>query len=284
MYTVAPQFTAWVAECEKIEQKHQLLRGPLPANPFSYRHGGEPQSPVYVSPRGYFVVDGYPCGRCGGAGGSLAWKNTGLTCYECGGHGFKGRTRDVPVYTAEQLDKLNAKTNAKAAKKAAEVHARETAFDALYADLLLAVAKLDNVPAFVDDVISKGRKYGTLSDAQVAAVQKTIERELAKKAQDAASGWVGTVGERITVDATVVFVTSYEGVFGTTHVHGLRDAAGNVLIHKGAKLLIDVIDGYPQHVKKGEPVRFSATVKEHGTRDGVKQTILARPSRAEFMG
>ena len=42
-----------------------------------------------------------------------------------------------------------------------------------------------------------------LSDAQVAAVIKTVDRELAKKAQDAASGWVGTVGERIIIDATV---------------------------------------------------------------------------------
>ena len=251
---------------------------------FYYRSGQEVSGEVQSTARGHSAAQPYPCGRCGGSGHYSYNQIDGTTCFECRGHGFKGRTRDVPVYTAEQLDKLNAKTNAKAAKKAAEVHARETAFDALYADLLLAVAKLDNVPAFVDDVISKGRKYGTLSDAQVAAVQKTIERQLAKKAQDAASGWVGTVGERITVDATVVFVTSYEGVFGTTHVHGLRDAAGNMLIHKGAKLLVNVIDSYPQQVTKGELVRFSATVKEHGTRDGVKQTILARPSRAEFMG
>ena len=246
---------------------------------FYYRSGQEVTGTVQSKGRSHYIVQPHPCGRCNGKGGSEAWRRTGLTCYECNGSGFPNRTRDVTVYTAEALDKLNAKADAKVAAKKAAEEAVQAAFETTHADLLANVAKLFTVPDFVADVISKGRKYGTLSDAQVAAVNKAVERELAKTQ----TGWVGTVGERATFDVTVIFVTFYEGTFGKTYVHGLKDAAGNVIIHKGNALLVDIIDSYPRQIKKGEQIRFSATVKEHGTREGVKQTIVARPSRAEFL-
>ena len=70
---------------------------------------------------------------------------------------------------------------------------------------------------------------------------------------------------------------------GKVYIHGMKDAAGNVLIHKGNALLVDIIDGYPRQIKKGEHIRFSATVKEHGVRDGVQQTIVSRPSKGELV-
>lgn len=116
--------------------------------------------------------------------------------------------------------------------------------------------------------------WGRLSPGQERAVLAMIERaeqrvaERAKKRAEeaAASQWIGKVGERIEITATIIFVTSYETQFGVTVVTGLRDDAGNMLIQKGVGI------GY-----KGEKIVVRATVKEHGERDGMKQTILSRP-------
>jgi Zn ribbon nucleic-acid-binding protein len=283
MYTIAPEFTAWIEECEKIIAKfpHQLQRiaegVELPVCPFSFRHGGHPQGTVFVEGRRYFTVNAYHCKRCGGQGGSEVWRRTGVTCYECNGSGHRDRTREETVYTAEALAKLNAKVDAKEAAKVAAEKAKEAAFEATYTEVLAAVAKLSTVPEFVSDVIAKGRKYGTLSDAQVAAVLKTVDRELAKTQ----TGWVGTIGERVTLDLTAIFVTSFDSRFGTCHVHGFKDAAGNVLIHKGAHIYVEVDDNRPNLLAKGDKVRIAFNIKEHGTREGVKQTIVTHPSRAE---
>ena len=244
---------------------------------FYYRSGAEVIGEVQSTARSHFVVQPHPCSRCGGKGGSEAWRRTGLTCYECNGSGHRDRTRDVPVYTTEALAKLNAKADAKVAAKVAAEKAKDAAFEAAYAEVLAAVAKLHTVPDFVVDVLAKGRKYGTLSDAQVAAVLKTIDRELAKTQ----TGWVGTIGERVTLDLTVIFVTSFDSRFGTCHVHGFKDDAGNVLIHKGARIYVEVDDNRPNLLAKGDKVRIAFNIKEHGVREGVKQTIVTHPSRAE---
>lgn len=251
---------------------------------FYYRSGTEVTGNVQARNRSYYVVQPHPCGRCGGQGGAEQWKFTGFTCYECNGSGFLGRTRDVTVYTAEALAKLETRAVAKARAHAAAEKARDAAFEAAYAELLAKVNQLNDVSGFINDVIQKGYKYGTLSDAQVAAVTKAVDRELEKQnAPKVESGWVGTVGDRATFNVTVLFVTFYEGTFGKVYIHGMKDDAGNVIIHKGSALLVDIIDGYPRQIRKGEHVSFSATVKEHGTREGVKQTIVARPSRADFL-
>ena len=275
MYTIAPEFTAWTEECQQIiaTYPHFLQRVAkgieLPANPFAYRHGVEAQSTVYVDGRRYFTVDAHPCGRCGGKGNADQWKHTGYTCYECNGSGFLGRTRNVTVYTADVLAKLDAKAQAKAQAKFNAEQAKLAAFEAQHADLFAKFASVKNPNDFVVDVITKGRKYGSLSDAQVAAVTKALDASIARQAAlQASSEHVGTVGSRTDFELTLTFYTSFDGTFGTTHIHGFKDATGNVFIYKGSKRL---------DVAKGEQIKFKATIKEHGERDGVKQTILARP-------
>ena len=245
---------------------------------FYYRSGAEVAGEVQSAARSHFVVQAHPCGRCGGQGGAEAWKFTGFTCYECNGSGFLGRTRNVTVYMAEALEKLNAKAVAKAKAAHDAEKAKDAAFEAAYAELLAKVNQLVVVNDFINDVIQKGYKYGTLSDAQVAAVTKAVDRELAK----GTTGWVGTIGERVTLDLTVTFVTSFDSRFGTCHVHGFKDDAGNVLIHKGARIYVEVDDNRPNLLAKGDKVRIAFNIKEHGVREGVKQTIVSHPSRADY--
>ena len=119
---------------------------------------------------------------------------------------------------------------------------------------------------------------GGLSDKQTEIVRNALarqqqfvaERKAKFAAQDAGSQHIGTVGKREVFTLTINWVKYFEGAFGATYIHGLKDAAGNVVIYKGSKCLGE----------KGATVTVKATVKEHGDRDGVKQTIISRPVEA----
>lgn len=148
----------------------------------------------------------------------------------------------------------------------------------------------------IADIVSKLVQYGDLSEKQWAFVEKLVTQisergqKKAKRdalhAQDASiSQHVGNVGERITIEGTVFFRASFDGVYGTTYITGIRDAAGNVYIQKGAPLKrtstyknqwgYEVTDEF--YCDKDDDVCIKATVKEHSVRDGVKQTIISRP-------
>lgn len=119
---------------------------------------------------------------------------------------------------------------------------------------------------------------GGLSDKQTEIVRNALarqqqfvaERKAKFAAQDAGSQHIGTVGKREVFTLTINWVKYFEGAFGATYIHGFKDTAGNVVIYKGSKCLGE----------KGATVTVKATVKEHGDREGVKQTIISRPVEA----
>ena len=55
-----------------------------------------------------------------------------------------------------------------------------------------------------------------------------------------------------------------------TDTHTTVDADGNVVVYKGSTTVGE----------KGETVTLKATIKDHGEREGVNQTIIARPKVA----
>lgn len=121
--------------------------------------------------------------------------------------------------------------------------------------------------------------YGKLSPKQSEAILKGIDARAARKAEwadkkaaiDATRAFVGTVGEKITLTLKVVHIVELDGSFGTVYINICEDADNNTIIYKGnAK-------GFPE---KGETATITATVKEHGVRNGVKQTVIQRPKLA----
>ena len=108
----------------------------------------------------------------------------------------------------------------------------------------------------VRDALAKAEGFASERDAKRAA--ETAERA-------ATSQHVGTVGERIDFDLVVERTLTFEGTFGATYFNICRDADGNVVIYKGSN-----------HWDQG-PIRVKATVKAHESRDGVAQTLIARP-------
>lgn len=121
--------------------------------------------------------------------------------------------------------------------------------------------------------------YGKLSPKQSEAILKGIDARAARKAEwadkkaaiDATRAFVGTVGEKITITLKVVHIVELDGSFGTIYINICEDADNNTIIYKGnAK-------GFPN---KDETATITATVKEHGVRNGVKQTVIQRPKLA----
>ena len=178
------------------------------------------------------------CDRCGGAGASEAWKETGWTCWKCGGTGkVRGKWIErTPEYQA----KLDARRQAKIAKIEAEQ------------------AKID-------------------AERKAREAQEEAERlaeEARIKAQKAISQFVGEIGEKITFKGTYEYCAWYEvKVFysmETRYIYTFKDEAGNVLIWRTSS-------STAKHTfEEGQMVEVTGTVKEHSVYKDEKQTALIR--------
>jgi hypothetical protein len=136
--------------------------------------------------------------------------------------------------------------------------------------------------AFVGKMYDSLVEWGSLTSGQEAAVRRIVNEDAAKKAERiearkaeaAGSVHIGTVGARVELSLVVSFTTSFETQFGTLHIAGMKDAQGNIVIYKGNKFLGE----------RGVALKGKATIKEHGERDGAKQTIIARPALSPIGG
>ena len=117
--------------------------------------------------------------------------------------------------------------------------------------------------------------YGKLTEKQSAAVLKGVDARQVKleqwaqerAARDAASEWIGYIGKRIELTLTVNHVVTLCGNYGVTFINLCRDNFDNAVVYKGSNDL----------KFSGDKLKVKATIKAHETRDGVKQTIIARP-------
>lgn len=132
------------------------------------------------------------------------------------------------------------------------------------------------VEGFMGSMAEAYDKYGKLSPKQCEAILKGIDARAARRAEwadkkaaiDAKREHVGTVGEKITLTLKVVHIVELDTAFGVNFIFICEDENQNTVIYKGKS---SAMPG------KGETVTVVATIKEHGVRDGVKQTIIQRP-------
>ncbi len=135
------------------------------------------------------------------------------------------------------------------------------------------------IDGFLGSLAEAFDKYGKLTEGQVNAVRKCIIKRAERKAEwadkqaalNATRQHLGAVGEKITITLTVVHIVELDGLYGPSYIHICEDADKNVVIYKGNSASFPNID---------ETATIIATVKEHGVREGVKQTIIQRPKAA----
>jgi hypothetical protein len=133
---------------------------------------------------------------------------------------------------------------------------------------------------FMGSLAQAYAKYGRLTEGQANAIRKGIAKRaeqraewIAKRAAEGANkDWVGeAVGEKITITVTTKKVIEGFGTYGAWRISILHDVAGNILVYRGMSAAIP---------EEGGTATIKATVKERATREGIKQTVIARPSTA----
>lgn len=93
-------------------------------------------------------------------------------------------------------------------------------------------------------------------------------RHLEEKARvdDSRSEYQGVVGKRQDWTLTVTKVMTFDGYYGTSHMHIMQDDAGNVFVWSSSSYQFEI----------GDVVTGKGTVKEHKEYRGIKQTVLTR--------
>lgn len=228
----------------------------------------------------YKIVD---CYKCGGSGNYMHFG----TCFACRGGG-KGREK---VYSEAELA-AKAKRAEKAAQKRQEEQQARTQAWAAQNPTKAHFLTYDGPNLFIRDVVSKIGRFGSISENQIAAVEKALARD-AQRAQDEAdraaraalSQYQGEVGGRQEFTLVIKKTVTIEGRFGTSYLYIMEDAAGNSFKwfasnRLGVETLVDVGGVAPmagfEAVADGETIVLKGTVKKHDEYKGQKQTILSR--------
>lgn len=248
-----------------------------------YRNGSpvkaEDHPHVVMGARGDsgYITESGPCSRCGGAGGSNAWKHTGWTCYRCGGRGTEPRTRRV--FTADKLARLNALAEKRAARKQAERDRKAKEQRREFIDWAKPHGKLiggilmAKGNSFLADIAAKLRRQWTLSPAQLEAARRVMDQAAKRTATDAMSQHVGEPKQRIEFEAVVIGVYETRNQFGHVDIVKMRDLAGNMFTWFAS--------GYTGLVRD-DRISIKGTVKKHDVFRGIKQTLITRCKFEKF--
>lgn len=251
------------------------------------RQGREHTDPIKRDGKGKpCFTEHIVCGRCGGAGGSIAWRPDGGICYECRGARFTGY-RDVSLYTAEQLEALNARKakadEKRAAKKAAEAAEAAARLDAQRAETIASLPEdlqaayrwgLTEQPGAAQDIAQRLHDTLYLSEKQSAYLVKlhAMAQEQQVREAIAAPCPVG----RVEIVGTVVSTKWQEnGYGGALKMLLLADAGFKLWGSVPSSLLYPAAE---TPVEKGTVVRFTATVEP--SRDDKTFGFFSRPTKA----
>ena len=145
-------------------------------------------------------------------------------------------------------------------------------------EIIQFVASYDEDEEGFFSAVKKGIwKYGRPTENMRNAIVKVLDKRAAQAAEWAAKDgkceFVGELGTRQDFNLIVKHVVELESMYGITWLHICRDSDENVIIYKGS-----------QNWGKDAQVSCAAKVKEHGVRDGVKQTIIQRPTKVKING
>ena len=135
-----------------------------------------------------------------------------------------------------------------------------------------AFTVLGNVKLLLEAGYCKSNHFGFFAYAPMAwkdyqrKLEEQRQREAEAEAARKSSGYVGEIGQRLTVNVMEAkYITSWESMYGLTHLYRFVDADGNVFVWFSSKM-----------IDEAEVKSLKGTVKEHSERDGIKQTVLTR--------
>lgn len=244
------------------------------------------------------------CHRCGGAGGWEGWP--GYTCFECGGSGKgplkKTRFPAEPTTRAKKEAAWTAEVDRLTAAYEAALTALGPLGDVLR-DARAEVAKWhvdyeqspDPVKEPTRDTFFRASladtlyKRGALSDAQLGALKKGVEREKATAEEQAAAGPLAEGSYEVVGE--VVSEKWVDGMYGSTHKMLVKLDNGNKVWGSVPAKVEDACRGHhdqetgewvdSERELVGARVKFTAFVER--SRDDEHFGFFKRPKQAEVL-
>jgi hypothetical protein len=225
------------------------------------------------------------CDHCGAwfKFGMVYRHTTGAACVV--GHTCAAKSMSVPDRYTLVLKRAKAKADAAVQnakmKALALAQAATLGFEWLYT--------VEHADRILIDIAAKGRQWGGLTPRQIELVQRihsgaaaedakarekaAQDRADARRAEQAASNYMGEVGKPLTIDCEILAQTerTYTDVWPsrTVYWHLMKDVAGNFVTYRGSNNLGG----------RGDRVAGTFTVKAHEEYKGAKQTSVARPRK-----
>tara|TARA_R110002020_G_scaffold123215_2_gene279457 strand:- start:853 stop:1626 length:774 start_codon:yes stop_codon:yes gene_type:complete len=133
-----------------------------------------------------------------------------------------------------------------------------------------------------DDYMVRVKHYGSKKQIEfndivrlVPAINTYFEYE--NKKSNPKSKHIGSVGEKVNMEVTVLGITSFEGSYGETNVYNLIDGDNNRITKFGRINKRYLVNG--DVVKEGSKLRFKAEIKKHDEYRGENQTTIGRVSK-----
>jgi hypothetical protein len=171
----------------------------------------------------------------------------------------------------KRRDARQAQIAAERAQRAAErIEATQAWRDANSA-VVARLAAYGGANEFLRSMAANLAYWGNLTQRQLDSVLSCLASIDRAEFARANSQHLGEVGKKVTLVLTVNHIVVLESMYGTNYIHICEDADRNAVIYKGKA------QDFP---RKGETATIVASVKEHGVREGVKQTIIQRPKLA----
>lgn len=102
------------------------------------------------------------------------------------------------------------------------------------------------------------------------AVSQAVQE--AHEAPEHVSEWIGTVGEKITVEGTVIQAMTIDGTYGSSRLVV-------VSVGQGDRVKMFTSAGWSWDVDAGDAVQLAGTVKGHEEYQGRRETLLVRPKQ-----
>lgn len=213
------------------------------------------------------------CWRCRGSGHG----RRGGRCPECGG--ARAKFDQALVFTQEQLDVRLAGRERRSQKKMqaeadrlAAIRERHEQFVAEHQELFDRAAAAMDIP-FVRDLMEKSEQWGGLTQAQVDALQRLLDRKDGDAAAYAGSAPVGVVGETIELElyCRSSFLKSVEAYQGrgmeNVHINEFVDQSGNAVSILSRNFAMPI----------GQYAKIRGTVKGGDDKRGWHRTFLSKP-------
>jgi hypothetical protein len=133
-----------------------------------------------------------------------------------------------------------------------------------------------------EEFLNRTKKYGQKKRIRIMDISQIIPSinayfQWKAKQGEPVSEYVGTVGEKTSMEVTIVEISGFSGSFGWTNIYKMIDCDNNQITKFGTINKRYLVDG--DDIEKGSVLKFKAEIKKHEEFRGNKQTTIGRISK-----